>query len=191
MTKTFFLLLAFAASSVSAADRTVKIKDLLKDVPVEDRAAFAGGIMLGGGQVLSANFKPLKSLSDERQTAVKEAFVAKSAPKTKPGKRAPAARLSELLKGVPKPAADAFLDSLVFSGGRVVGASIGTLKKSVTLERYKEMLDALAEPGSKAPAGMKGLCGNGWCEDSLCVARGPERLHCESSPKEICWSTCR
>ncbi len=185
------VLLLLPASGSFAAGKTVAIKDLLKDVSADDRAAFAGGIMVGDGVVLSADFKPLKSLSDERQTAVKDAFAPKAPSRGKKGKRGKIGRLSDLLKGVPKAAADEFLDGLVFVDGRVVGASTGGLKKSVSPDRYKEILDSLAAPGTKPPAGIKGLCGNGWCDDSVCISRGSERLHCESTTNNTCWSTCR
>lgn len=187
----FAALLLLAAPCSFAAGKPVSIRDLLTDVPAEDRAAFAGGIMLGDGVVLSADFKPLKSLSDERRTAVKDSFAPKTPPKGRKGKRGTIGRISELLKGVPKPVADEFLDGLVFADGRVVGAATGGLKKAVSPERYKEILDSLAAPGTKPPAGMKGLCGNGWCDDSVCISHGSERLHCESTTNNTCWSTCR
>lgn len=189
-------LLAALIAPVRAEDKpasggAVTIKDLLKDVSAEMRAEFAGGLTLAEGRVMSAGFSALKGLPEEKLTAVKNSFASKKAPRRKPEKRGKLAKLSELLRGVPKPVADEFMDSLVFIDGRVAGAVTGGLKKGVTPERYKEILDSLAAPGTKAPAGMKGVCGNGWCDDSACVSRGNERRHCESQNDSTCYSSCR
>ncbi len=187
--------LVAAASSAVAGDGVVVIQDLLKDVSAADRAAFAGALTLGEGRVLSANFKALKGLPDDRLSAVKAALAPKAEPKRK-GKKAPKAgkmaTLSELLKGVPKPVADEFMDGLSFIDGRVTSAVTGGLKKAVPEKRYREILDALAAPGTKVPhLTPKGVCGNGWCDDSACVSRGSERRHCESSQDSTCYSTCK
>lgn len=185
-------LLLLAASGSFAAGKAVSIKDLLKDVGAADRAAFAGDLTLGEGRVLSASFAALKSLPESRLTEVKTAFAPRAEAKgKKTGKKGKMARLADLLNGVPKNVAGEFLDGLVFADGRVVGASTGGLKKAVTPERYKEILDSLAAPGTKPPAGIKGVCGNGWCDDSACVSRGSERRHCESSSDSTCYSSCK
>lgn len=184
-----FVFTSFA--SAATAEKIVTIKTLLTELPAEDRAAFVGGLTLSGGQIVSASSKPLEKLGGDRQTAILDSLAPKKGAKAPSGKRAPLARVSDLLKGVPKAAADEFMGSLVFVNGKVAGASVGTLESSVSPARFKEILDSFAPPGTKAPRGQKGLCGNGWCKDSLCLARGPERLHCEDTPKEICWSSCR
>jgi len=185
--------LAKARAKVQAdavGPKIVVLKELLKDASAADRSAFAGGLLLGGGRVLSADFSALKKLSEQRETEVKDAFASKSVRKSTPGEPVKRAQLSELLKGVPKPVADEFMDGLLFADGRVVGASTGGLKKAVTPERYREILDMLAEPGAKAPLGMMSLCGNGWCDNSACSSRNGEPLRCRSSTNNTCWSSC-
>lgn len=189
------LLFAAALLPASAAGKGVVIvKDLLKDVSAADRAAFAGALTLGEGRVLSADFGALKALPDDRLTTVKAAFAPKPERKGKKGapKQGKMARLSELLQGVPKPVADDFLDNLSFVDGRVASAVTGGLKKAVSEKRYREIMDALAEPGSKAPRlSPKSVCGNGWCDDSACVSRNEERRHCAATQDSTCYSSCK
>lgn len=175
----------------------IVMKDLLKDVPADERSEFLNNLTLSEGSLLSADLKALrKKLSDEQVTEIVAALAPKPGAKDKQAKSKPGRKLflsSELLQGVPKPVADEFLLSMMIHDGRVVSADIGALRKSVSEKRLVEILDSLAEAEAQAPQrpGLKGLCGNGWCDDSVCTSTNQEPLHCATKKDKTCWSTCR
>lgn len=175
----------------------IVMKDLLKDVPADERSEFLNNLTVSEGSLLSADLKALrKKLSDEQVTSIVAALAPKPGAKDKQAKSKPGRKLflsSELLQGVPKPVADEFLLSMTIHDGHIVSADIGALRKAVSEKRLIEILNSLAEAEAQTPQrpGLKGLCGNGWCDDSICTSTNQEPLHCATKIDKTCWSTCR
>ncbi|KAF0126792.1 MAG: hypothetical protein FD189_1545 [Elusimicrobia bacterium] len=198
-------------SVVSLPDTIVKIpevkrktpnafvmKELLKALPQKARSEFIGSFMLKDGRIATLNSKPLKAvLSSELITGILNNLGSsreslEKAKKYKSGNPPRVTVLSELFKDVPEEARDHFFDNMMFKDGGVACVDVGRLKKAVSKRQLIKILNSLAPVGGKRPQIYpKVLCGDGWCEESVCSSIGG-KWHCRFNENQdtICYDWC-
>lgn len=175
-------------SVVSPVDSIIKIpepkrqeqlvfvmKDLLKDVPQKARAEFIGSFMLKDGRIATLDAAPLKGVvSEERLIEILNSLgpstkAIEEAKRRKTRNPAQAVTLSELLKGVTEQARNHFFDNMMFKDGGVACVDAGRLENAVTKRKLIQILNSMAPAGGARPSTYsKALCGDGWCEESVC-----------------------
>jgi hypothetical protein len=169
--------------------------EFLKELPDADRHEFLSRLVLSDGRVVSTSvYKPLleKTLKGDR---IKEIVAALSPAETaRPPKSKVTSRLnlSDLLKGVPPTARNEFLDSMTFINGELATVHNTALKEAIGDEKTKGILNSLfAFAYDGKPVDSKTLCGDGWCDDTVCVTTPENRVpHCEELKGGTCRSTC-
>lgn len=174
----------------------VVLKDLLKGLPKDDRVEFMLNLTLSAGTIVSVYTAPLKRSRNKGQvTQILDALAGTDSPPSNGQPKsasAPPMRLADVLQGVPEAVRNEFLDSLSFKDGSVVSAHVGALKRAVGDKKTVEILALLAPPIEGVPGKEpKGLCGNGWCDDSACTAVNSAPLSCQPRTDWRCRSTCR
>jgi len=173
--------------------RLVDLKELLKDLPPSDRAEFIGDLRLLNGEVVSMNMAPLRrNLNSKQIDAILAGLDSPPRPASTP-KRTGHPRMvdiSDLLRDAPDRVRAEFYDSLVFLDGEIVSFRYRGLKDSLSKEAYADLLSAL---NPNPEIGPKSLCGNGWCEDSICdLPPDPEeRPRCLSQEDYTCKTNCK
>jgi len=185
------------ATTAKQTAHIVVIKNLLKNIPVEDRSEFLNSLVLKNGRIVSADLAPLNRTLTENDTAavVKDIFYRSENDKSKTknaGLPARWADMSKLLTGVSPDAKDNFLGSLMFKDGYFVSAQISELRGAVAPERLDEIIKAIATtPGPLTTFGPKTLCGDGVCYKSHCVSVEGDGTHqCRDHKTSVCDSSC-
>ncbi|MBI4677327.1 MAG: hypothetical protein HY748_07065 [Elusimicrobia bacterium] len=190
--------MAGETDKTAPGNRVVVMKELLKDLPPEDRAEFVNHLVLGNGRVVSTYIAPLKSaLPKDRVIKILDSITPhSSASRKKPPENAGASsrrlvQLADLLEGVPAGVRNEFLDSIVLKDGAVVSAYVGGLKKVVSKKRLTRILGSIFPSAVKSPeVAPKSLCGNGWCDDSACTQRNDDPWRCLHKDDWTCDMSC-
>ena len=174
----------------------VVMKELLKDIPAEDRAEFLNSMVLKNGRIVSAPIAPLeRTLTKEKlDNIMKTIFYHPEgdadSSKTD-GKPARFVEISKLLKDLSPDVRNEFLDSLTFKNGSFVSAYIGGLHREAKTARMREILKAIATtPGPVREFDLKTLCGDGVCYKAACTSVNDGPWHCAPHKKWSCDSSC-
>lgn len=178
----------------TAPPRLVKFRDLLRGVAPEDRAEFGGGLRLVNGKVASAHLVPLRKTMDAaRVNEILDRLTESpgAEPRDEAGgreKRPDLVVLSKLVEGLSPEARARFYDSLIFKDGELVSFFAGDLRLARSKSDFEAVLRSLG--GTNDP---KGLCGNGWCNNSECDFPETGLLRCISIEIDgVCkGATCR
>jgi len=153
----------------------VVMKELLKELPAEDRAEFLNSMVLINGRVVSMSLAPLrKTLTSEKVASVVKTIYyhpAGSDKNSHKNNESPMrfTEISKLLNDIPADVRNGFLDSLMFKDGSFVSAYIGGLRSAVKTARLDEIIKAIATtPGPIMELDPKAFCPGGVCYDAVC-----------------------
>lgn len=188
-----------AARSEDSDSRLVKIEKLLKDVPEGERAEFMGHLRLVNGRVVSAYLAPLrKSFREDKITAILDRLTgpanpAASASAESKGGRPRLVELSSLLQDVSPSDRTKTYDSMIFRNGELVSFWVGGLRRTANKSTLNDVLQSLGGiPASGSDVGAKGLCGNGWCDNSICDFPPTGSLRCLATDEDyVCKTNCK
>lgn len=151
-------------------------KDILKELLPVERIGFMSGVSLENGKVFSRDHAVLwrTGLPASSVDAITKAFAYPTERNpNQPVIQRPAAELGELLQGLPEDVKGDFLDNLKFLDGDVVSAKTDLLEKSVTPEKFKEILNTIM-PATTAVKDTKAIKKDHACNAST----GAKRQKC-------------
>lgn len=174
------------------------MKELLKDIPQTARAEFIGSFMLKDGRIATLNTESLKKTMDKPgiieilNSLGSSREAVKQAKKRKTAGPARVVVLSELFKDIPVEARNHFFENMMFKDGGVACVDATELKKAANKRQLITILNSLAPAGGKRPEiYSKVLCGDGWCEESICSYTGG-KWHCRFNENQdtMCYDWC-
>ncbi|MDT8286768.1 MAG: hypothetical protein RQ748_06635 [Elusimicrobiales bacterium] len=128
-------------------DKLILVKDLLKDLSQKDRIEFMSGIRLLNGRVASQSYAVLekRGISRAKTDDILRAFESSAADMKAftPITARPMIDMEDLLRGVPEKAKAELFDNMKLLNGGVASIKTDLLGKSVSPEKYEEIMDTL------------------------------------------------
>lgn len=189
---------AAAEGQPKEAVRPVKVSELLRELPAEDRALVMERLRLVDGRVASVYTAPLtKAFKTEKVDEILSALGGSVGAAPRASGKPRLADMSKLLAALSTDVKRDFYDSMVFYDGELVSFRIDGLRANASKAKLDEILLALGfDPANEAKLDSKGLCGgqggDTWCNDSICDFPETGPLKCISEKDYTCKSaSCR
>ncbi|MFA5161901.1 MAG: hypothetical protein WC421_06610 [Elusimicrobiales bacterium] len=201
MKTTLAILAVFLTSvcGISASDSGktfpfMVMKDVLKDIPPQDRREFVGNLWIEDGRIVTlgtAELKRTQSMDavDDIIRTIAQTPLDRPMP---PKRRFDIIALNKLVKDVPEKLQPEFLDNLMVKNCTLVSAYIGGLRKKMKETKIKEVLKAIFPLSDNASApGDKIRCSEGICYDAVCAANPPASgPPYAAKPGWVCSASC-